>query len=533
MGVFKKRKKRLKIRRIKETMEYANKECKKELDKLNNSRVICSCPECKSNEHVKPVGSNRGMRKFVCSNPEHDKSAYFSTSTSYEAIEIYRETMAKNLCLLAHTNSNLKGVTLYNQTSKYFVEYGLEALYEFISQEVNKPIIKIDKNSDIVTIFFDLSGSKLAKNKAIILAKIGGKTMFELMTHTNYLNAHSLVSTLKERLNLSNETQIVFITDGEACYVDPIRDYFPNSIHIRQFHALRCKGIIYVHLKYENQTYTIRCRWDAVLDEGTPPKEVIKQRELKAKKRTSQKETKKTVRYSELSDDIMIWKGTVYMPRGFRRKLGGKIKKPKKLRYEKKTSKYDSSELLFKGKPENAKKLGVVKVCFQILKKVFGGLYITSNIVETIFNIKTKLASHRTMKFGERILVCLLYCHIHLRSLKKEELITFLKEKIITYDFIMSNVLHGSGLQKNKIEEPSFLEILKEAIEKKVKVMIHYCDRYHKHTSRIIKPTNILKSEYDNTTKIEAYCELRNDTRTFYLERIRDATIYDPKPIII
>jgi len=119
------------------------------------------------------------------------------------------------------------------------------------------------------------------------------------------------------------------------------------------------------------------------------------------------------------------------------------------------------------------------------------------------------------------------------RNLKKEELITFLKEKIITYDFITNNVLHGSGLQKNKTEEPSFLEIIKEAIEEKTKVIIHYCDRHHKHTSRIIKPTNIIKSEYDNTTKIEAYCELRNDTRTFYLERIRDATIYDPKPIII
>lgn len=234
-------------------MEYANKECKRSLDKINNSKIICSCPECKINRHVKPVGSNKGMKKFVCSNPRHNKSVYFSTSTSYEAIEIYRETMAKNLCLLAHTNSNLKGVTLYNQTSKYFVEYGLEALYEFISQEVNKPIIKIDEDSDIVTIFFDLSGSKLAKNKAIILAKIGGKLMFEIVTHTNYLNTHSLISTLKERLNLSNGTQIIFITDGECCYIDSIRDYFPNSIHIHQFHSPRCKGIIYIHLKHETK----------------------------------------------------------------------------------------------------------------------------------------------------------------------------------------------------------------------------------------------------------------------------------------
>ena len=533
MGVFKTRKKILKIRKIKTTMTYANKECKRETDKLNKPGIICSCPYCKSKEHVKYVGTNQGIRKFTCNNPSHSKKACFSTSTSYEAVEIYREAMINNLCLLTHTNSSVKGIRLYNETSKYFVEYAFEALYEFINEEINQFHIRIDKNSDIVIIFFDLSGSKLAKNKAIILAKINGQIIFEIVTHSNYLSTNSLISSIKARLNLSEKTRVVFVSDGERCYVDSIKHYFPNAIHIRQFHKQSCRGIIYVHFRYKKQEYTIRCLWDCVLDEGKPSKDVVKQRELKAKKKICDKERKKELVYSNLSEDVMVWKGTVYLPRGVRRLLKGRRKQECAVyRSEKRnTSSHDTPELIFKGKFEDAKKLDVFRFCLKLLKKIFGGLYITSNVVETIFNVKNKFANHKTMKFGERILVCILFCHFRLKDKNKEELIKFFKEKVIIYELLMQKVLYGSGLQKNKKEEPTLLELIKEAISTKVELVIHYCDRFHKHTSRIIKPIKVNLNEYDNTIGIEAFCKLRNAKRTFYLERIRDAAIYNPKPI--
>lgn len=532
MGIFKYRKKILKIRRIGETMEYANKECKREIDKLNNSGNICSCPICKSNEHVKYVGTNKSVRKFRCSSPSHVRKVYFSTSTSYEAIEIYREAMVRNLCLLTHTNSNVTGIRLYNESSKYFVEYAFEALYEFITKKVNQSKIEIDKNSDIVTVFFDLSGSMLAKNKAIILAKIGDKIMFEIVSHSNYLSTNCIVSSIKARLNLSEKTQIIFVTDGERCYVDTIKHYFPNAIHIRQFHKQSCRGIIYAHFKYKKQEYTIRCLWDCVLNEGTPSKDVIKQRRLKAQKRINDKERKKKLIYSELSKEVMVWKGTVYSPRGARRLLKRRKKMASHQPKQKNTSNPDTPELIFKGNLEDAKKLHVVRTCFKILKRIFGGLYITSNIVETIFNVKNKFAYHKTMKFGERILVCILFCHLNLKDKNKEELMNYFKEKVITYDLLMQKVLHGSGLQKNKRKLPTFLELINKAISKKVELVIHYRDRFHKHTSRIIKPIRINLNEYNNTIKVEAFCKLRNAKRIFYLERIIDIAIYDPKPIL-
>ena len=109
----------------------------------------------------------------------------------------------------------------------------------------------------------------------------------------------------------------------------------------------------------------------------------------------------------------------------------------------------------------------------------------------------------------------------------------YLKEKVITYDLLMQKVLYGSGLQKNKREEPTFLELINKAISEKLELVIHYCDKFHKHTSRIIKPIRINLNEYDNTVAVEAFCKLRKSKRTFYLERIRDAAIYDPKPILL
>jgi len=282
--------------------------------------------------------------------------------------------------------------------------------------------------------------------------------------------------------------------------------------------------------------YTIRCLWDTVLDDGTPPKEVVKKRELKAKKKISDKERDKDVRYSELSKEVMVWEGTVYEPRGIRRIIRNKrsIKKAKSADSSKRktnTSIPDTTNLIFKGDINKARTLNVVSYCFEILKRIFGGLYITSNIVETIFNFKTRLYPHRTIKYGERLLVCVLYSYFVLKGKRKTELIKFLKEKVITYDFVMQKVLYGSGIQKTKQERPSYLDIIKGAISTGRKLFIHYCDRKHKHTSRIITPTKVMFNEYNNTTQVEAFCHLRKEKRTFYLERIRDVAVYNLNPI--
>jgi len=542
MGIFISRKIPLAIRHTKNigsaksAISCANKAVEQKIIELNCHKGLCSCNECKSNEYTKYNGTNRGMRKFCCTNSAHKMPVYFSTSTSYEAIKIYQETMAGALCQFIKSNSIIKGIEELNETSKYFVEYALECLYDFIKKNPQERNIKL--NDEIATVFFDLSGSGLAKNKAIILAKIGGRIIFEVVTTSNHLSTHKLLAAIEEKLQISDNTKLVFITDGETCFVDPIKHFFPNAIHIRQFHSKSSKGIIYIHLNFDGKEYTVRCLWDAVLNEGEPSESVLRKREQRAKKKLAKKsEIEKKIRYSELSKDVMIWEGTVYEPRGVRRIIRKKSKNINKGEYEnnaiykKNTSPPDASRLIFRGSLEEAKKIEVFGYCFEFLKKIFSGLHITSNIVENVFNIKSKLKPHKTMKSGERILVCTLYAQIILKDFDKNELANLLKEKVITSDFIKQYVLCGTGMQKNKQETPPFLETIKEAINTRKKLILHYCDRNQKNSSRTINPLNIITNKYDNTTKIEAYCYLRKQKRTFCLERIRDVAIFDTKAI--
>lgn len=531
MGILKPRQKPLSIRKISQTISYANRQCAEKIAELDRSKDLCSCPTCETTGHVVCTGTHRGRRKFACNNPVHNP-VHFSTSTSFEALAFYQDSMAENLALLMQANSVIDGIRKLNETSKYFVELPLERLYRYIAEETNHPQIDIADDADIVTIFCDLSGSGLARNKAIILAVINKTPIFEVVTASNYLSAHQLLAAVKEKLQVSEKTLVVFVTDGERCFIGPIKHYFPNAIHIRQFHKRSCKGMIYAHLTYEGKEYTIRCLWDSVLDEGTPSPDVLRKREQRAKKRLNSKEIANQAKYTELSRDVMVWEGAVHAPRGVRRKLPERRCRKGTTTESKKsnTPPPDTSLLIFRGSLEEVKELPVFSYCFSVLKQVFGGLHITSNIVENIFNVKSKLRVHRTMKFGERMLVCLLYANLVLKEMNKEELLEFLKKEVVTYDFIRKKVLYGSGLQKNRPTEPSFIDTIADAMEASKRLVIHYCDRNMKHTSRIITPKKVEECLYNKTTKVEAYCYLRRAKRTFYLERMRDVAIYDPKP---
>ena len=561
MGDLKDRKQPLAVRAFTDAIKDTNKNCYNYIRQLNMSKNLLSCPICINTANVKYTGTNKGIRKFVCS--AHEKSCHFSTTTSFEAIEVYRNDLAKNLCLLALTNSKIDGIVNYNETSKYFVEFALEGLYQYIKNDLSSETVHLKGSENAIAIFLDISGSGLSRNKAIILARIDDNLIFEVVTVSNYLSTHQLLAAIKEKYTFEQKDDLVFITDGEQCFVDSIREFFPNAIHIRQFHKDSCRGIIYVHFKYKGEYYTLRCLWDAVLNDDSPSKSIELQREYKAKRKLEQKEKKKKIEYSELSNEVILWKGTVYMPRGIRRRLKScntetmpkcQCKKEKTCKKEneidtcndkqtkyktedntKDTSRYDSHEVVFKGTIEEAKTHGILKNYFRLLKTIFGGLYISSNAVETIFNFKSKLYPHRTIKNGERLLVCVIYNCIVLKNKSKEWLMKFFKSKVITYDFILKYVLYGSGVQKNKKEskKSSFIDIINAAIENTQRLVIYYLDKQKKRTTRIISPIKLKVNDYNKTHILESYCHKRNANRSFCVERIQKLALYDPKPIIL
>ena len=537
MGILRGRKQLLAIRNMLDLQICANKQSQRKLQKIINKGVVCSCPLCKLNEFVIKNGSKDGIPKYICKN--HDRPFHFLVSGSYEAIEIYRETMIKFLSQFVSFNASTRGATLYNEMSKYFVEFSLEQFNDFIlkkSGHTEKMVLTMGT----VIIFFDIAGCALTKNKAIILAKINGDFVFDVVSTSNYLTTHQFLAKIKEKFNIEANQTVIFVTDGETCFVDSIRNFFPNAIHIRQFHKKSCKGIVYMHLRHYNKLYTIRVLWDVVLNEGEASEHTKRMREYKAKRKLEGQQNEKKELYSELSKNVMIWEGTVYLPRGYRKKLNKKIQKNKESKKNKPsiTTRTDTPKQIFKGDLEGAMEFGVMKRCYKYLKKVFGGRYITSNIIETAFNIKSMLYPHRTMKFGNRILVCVLYSQFVLKNKSKEELRRFFRENVITYEFLMEKVLYGTGEQKkrkNAVKDKMqiFLTKIRLAIKFGMKLVLHYCDRNKKHTARIIKPERLEINEYDGLYSLYAYCEKREDKRTFLLDRIRDMDFFNPKPCYV
>lgn len=92
-------------------------------------------------------------------------------------------------------------------------------------------------------------------------------------------------------------------------------------------------------------------------------------------------------------------------------------------------------------------------------------------------------------------------------------------------------LLHQGGpmslLPANARESLLPLE-LEEALEQKLAVMMEYLDANHRKTQRIIEPLEIRKFKGELT--LIAHCRLRNDRRTFKLERIVQLSRYDQCP---
>lgn len=133
-------------------------------------------------------------------------------------METYQKVMVKNLSTLLQANSVVDGIRELNETSKPFIELPLERFYEYISEEASKSKIPIEEGTDIVTIFCDLAGSGLAKNKAIILAMVDDAPVFDIVTTSNYLSTKQLIVAIDQRLEAPEGTQVVFVTDGEHSF---------------------------------------------------------------------------------------------------------------------------------------------------------------------------------------------------------------------------------------------------------------------------------------------------------------------------
>lgn len=534
----------------------------KNLNDLLNGRRL-GCPLCKSDENVVIVGNGRSdTKKFEC-REYHDPNLTgregttfrFSTYTSYEALKVYRDFLVEALTLLTTCEGTYGGIAKYLNISKHMVEFGMEVLLDYLGKEGKKDAIVV--NDKLVVVYVDFSGTRVSRSASVIMSKVGEDIAYQIVCGMNYLTAWNFVRALKERLVMEDDATVVFVTDGEKAFVDPIRSFFPDAIHIRQFHSENSRGIVYAHFPFEGKLYTLRCLWNAVLEKREPNEEVVKRRKwrkLQTKKRKKKRDEKSEG--TELFDGIILWEGVVYEPRGTRRKLkksatvpgamkerkecsdgvldslpdngegkgdSGSEEHPRKTfeDFENITPATDSPKRIFKGSMEEALQIPAVSYIMAILTSIFGGLYITSNAVECLFAVKPALKYHRTVKNGDVLVQIIIYIRAKLRKKSRENIKSFFREKVITLERLRTVAVGRNKHVSDKTAEVKRVVI--NAYDNGEPVVIYYRDAKGRRTSRMIKPLNITFDPYTKMAKVKSYCYLRSEERTFLLDRVFEA----------
>ncbi|KXB05314.1 hypothetical protein AKJ49_01055 [candidate division MSBL1 archaeon SCGC-AAA382A03] len=545
---------RRKMRELRD--EYRAKVSK--LDGLLEGERLC-CPYHADNDEVVITGNGKkGTKKFECRkyhDPEltgRDTTDFmFSTFTSHEAYEVYQDFLVEALTLLTTCEGSYEGVAKYLNISKHMVELSEQTLLDYLGDS-GKDMIEVD--GDLVVIYADFSGTAISKNSGIIMSKVGEDVAYDVCPTMNYMTAWNFVKGLKEKLETSDDATVVFVTDGGMAWLDPVQSFFPDAVHVRQFHSKNSRGIIYVHLRHDGKPYTVRFPWDVVLEKGEPTDDAQRMRKRRKLEESSRSEGERT----ELSKDIIVWEGIAKYPRGRRNKDEGATvaeamdedEEPEEVEdlQEEKDSEdsqddsekfedtseedadteerrviasgTDTPKRIFKGKLEEAMEIPPVQRAFSILKKVFSGHYITSNTAEALFNVKPPLKAHRTMKNGKAFAQMLLFLRTKVRKKNRNDIKSFFKNEVVTYERLRKVSVKRKGPRHNGVDPE---QVVLKAYRNDDPVTIIYKDRNGTRTSRMIEPLEIKTDPYSGVRRIKSYCHLRQEGRTFLLERVTDA----------
>ncbi len=237
---------------------------------LNDRSYRHTCPECKITTNV--VMNGRIQRK--CRNNHKETTSqygikFFTGTTSLEGQQAV-VLLGKLVSEQFYGNSTHSFINQLYGVSSYFTEFVSSYLAENLPQ---KSISDLDLTAgfggykDLLVIFCDFSGSRLSKNTSLLATEIDGEIVWYLYQSPNSVVAEVLIRDVKTEIQKQGfEGQIIFVTDGEKGWLNPIRNTFENAIHIRQFHKKTLLGTVFVHFMHEGKEHTLKCQWDLVKD---------------------------------------------------------------------------------------------------------------------------------------------------------------------------------------------------------------------------------------------------------------------------
>ena len=173
---------------------------------------------------------------------------------------------------------------------------------------------------------------------------------------------------MESKIDLNKKT-LIFLSDGSPQIARAVGETFNKYIHIRQIHNPEARGIVLITVKDQDTMITVRLRWD-ILVEGCEDEPI---HDLAHK------------------DDAEVYKGM----------LNTAIPNEKTRK----------KRLIARGSIWRlAGVFNIVETVLAILLALFAGKFITSNVLEGKASAKSRLATHRTVKSGRRIIRVVVLC---------------------------------------------------------------------------------------------------------------------------
>ena len=351
-----------------------------------------TCPLCGSTEHVVKNGSDSTksgrVQKFICKTIHEYETVeldiglgvtviyhrqikssngfvYFRTTTSMEAIVL------QTLQAIWTLGAIVKGATIefaeqYLGLPRSYAKRVMEAYTNANTVEfsISRDILE----REMILVGIDFLSSDVSKDVSLTVLLVGNEARLlhgyrEASTSIRGL-LQDLKQFLEQHVDLSSKT-LVFLSDASAPIASAISETFDQYIHIRQVHRDDGLGIVLITYKDGDIKFTVRLRWDILIDDPAS--------------------TDKPLYDLERKDIVEIYEGSIN--RAF-------------------PSETERKRLIVRGQARKvAENFKWFKTILNVLLLLFAGRYITSNVLEGKASAKSRLKSHRTVRSGDRLIV--------------------------------------------------------------------------------------------------------------------------------
>jgi len=230
----------------------------------NANTPVMHCPVCGA--PGKPNGYTKAyIHQYICSKC----GKHFTENTSLEkrifryillvkAVAMFRYGLSNSsiASLLGVSRNELKRFisSVDSKTMKRRIDNNFISLIKTLVRLKKYVLVSID------TTFFG--------ETAVILIKVNhGKVSIYLARGENIRSIKDALNFLKS-IEPKFHNRLIFLQDGSPRIYSAIREYFKDSIVIRQFHNPDMRGIVHVHFVYNEKQYTLVIRWDHFVDDN-------------------------------------------------------------------------------------------------------------------------------------------------------------------------------------------------------------------------------------------------------------------------